>query len=349
MPNSSAMPPKNIPTIRSIAKTLRLAPATVSDALRGTGRVDPATARRVTLAAEKAGYKINPLTTALMSGIRRSSTNTFRGVIAAVDINEGGQYPHGPFPRQIVVGARQRATELGYHFEEFVTGEGALPIPRLDSILKSRGIHGVMLLPAWHSPDLSALDWTNYAGVYTDNVIERPRLHSVCTDHYRSMMDLLARLVARGYRRPGLALEQGRDDRLLLRQSAAFRAFQESHPENAGVPILVVPKLNQRNFAPWFKRHKPDVVINHHDETVDWMESCGAQIPERHGYVCLNVINSTRPCAALDLQPRQLGARAVELLIGQLQRAEYGSPAWTTTTMLTASWLDGPTLRAAQA
>lgn len=340
------MAEKNNPTIRSLAKNLRLAPATVSDALRGTGRVDPATARRVQLAAEKSGYKINPLTTALMSDLRRSRATTFRGVIAAIDINESQRFPHGPFPRQIVEGARQRAKELGFQFEEFLAGQEALSLSRLDSILKSRGIHSIMLLPAWKAPDLSPIDWSNYAGVYTDNVIERPRLHSVCTDHYRSMMELLARLQERGYRRPGLMLERGRDERLLLRQSAAFRAFQESHPDAVDpVPILFAQEFSQKEFTPWFKRHRPDVVINHFDETIGWMEACGARLPDTHGYVCLNVINRTRPCAAIDLQPRQLGARAVELLIGQLQRAEYGSQAWTTTTMLTASWLEGPTLR----
>jgi LacI family transcriptional regulator len=341
------MAEKSIPTIRSLAKTLRLSPTTVSDALRGVGRVDKTTAKRIRQLAEKVGYKSNPLTTALMSGFRRSRAATFRGVIAAVDINEPARFPHGPFPKQISAGARRRAIELGFHFEEFVAGHDALPLPRLDSILKSRGIHGVMIMPAWLAPDVSALDWSHYAGVYTDNFIEKPRLHTVCSDHYRSMMELLARLRARGYRRPGLMLEQGRDDRLLLRQSAAFRAFQESQvDEGERVPILFAREFAEKPFSAWFKRHQPDVVLNHYDDTVGWMEACGAKVPETHGYVCLNAINRTRPCAALDLQPQQLGARAVELLVGQLQRAEYGSPSWTTATMLTASWVDGPTLRA---
>jgi LacI family transcriptional regulator len=343
------MAEKNIPTIRSLAKTLRLSPTTVSDALRGVGRVDQTTAKRVRQLADKVGYKTNPLTTALMSGFRRSRAATFRGVIAAVDINEAARFPHGPFPKQISAGARQRATELGFHFEEFVAGRNALPLHRLDSILKSRGIHGIMIMPAWLAPDVSELDWSNYAGVYTDNFIEKPRLHTVCSDHYRSMMDLLSRLVARGYKRPGLMLERGRDERLLLRQSASFRAFQESHASTVEVvPILFASEFSQKEFTPWFKRHKPDVVLNHYDETVGWMEAAGASVPKTHGYVCLNVINRTRPTAALDLQPKQLGARAVELLIGQLQRAEYGSPSWTTSTMLTASWLEGPTLRPAE-
>jgi LacI family transcriptional regulator len=335
------------PTIRSLARTLRLSPTTVSDALRGVGRVDPATARRVKLAADAAGYRPNPLTTALMSDLRRSRASTFRGVLAAVDISEAERYPHGPFPTQIVVGARQRAKELGFKFEEFVVGLKGLSLSRLDSILQSRDIHGVMVLPSWTAPDVSQLSWSKYAGVYTDNVIERPRLHNICPDHYRSMMDLLQRLLARGYRRPGLMIEVGRDERLLLRQSAAFRAFQASHAEIEPVPILSSTGYRRDEFIPWFKRHRPDVVLSHFDETVAWMADCGAKIPSEHGYVCLNTLYKTRACAGLDLQPQALGARAVELLIGQLHRSEYGSPTWPTTTMLPATWIEGPTLRPA--
>jgi LacI family transcriptional regulator len=57
----------------------------------------------------------------------------------------------------------------------------------------------------------------------------------------------------------------------------------------------------------------------------------------------------TRPCAGLDLQPRALGSRGVELLIGQLQRNERGIPDWPSTTTIPAQWVDGPTLRTAAA
>jgi LacI family transcriptional regulator len=39
------------------------------------------------------------------------------------------------------------------------------------------------------------------------------------------------------------------------------------------------------------------------------------------------------------------GARATELLIGQLQHNETGIPAWPSTTTIPAKWVDGPTLR----
>ena len=76
------------PTLRSLAKVLGLSRTTVSDALRGSPRVDPNTALRVKKAAQEAGYRRNPLAGALMSELRRSRGTAFRGVLAAVDFNE---------------------------------------------------------------------------------------------------------------------------------------------------------------------------------------------------------------------------------------------------------------------
>ncbi|WP_414664705.1 LacI family DNA-binding transcriptional regulator [Horticoccus sp. 23ND18S-11] len=334
------------PTLRSLAKVLGLSRTTVSDALRGSPRVDPNTALRVKKAAREAGYRRNPLAGALMSELRRSRGTAFRGVLAAVDFNE----PDRPdaaarYHRELVIGAETRATELGFKVEKFSVGHAGVSVQRLDSILQSRGIHGVILLPAWDEPDLSNLDWTQFAGVYTDYIIERPALHSVCSDHYRSMLAALQRLVALGYRRPGLFLQRHHDERLQYRWGAAFRAFQENQAGIQVVPPLVVDTFTKEDFVKWFRKNKPDVVLGHHSIAIDWMESCGAELPATHGFVCLNVLMKTRPCAGLDLQPRTLGARSTELLIAQLQRNETGIPEWPSTTTIPAHWVDGPTLR----
>jgi LacI family transcriptional regulator len=334
------------PTLRTLARTLGLSRTTVSDALRGSPRVDPGTAARVKKAAREAGYRRNPLAGALMSELRRSRGTAFRGVLAAIDFHEPDRpEPFARYHRELVVGAEARATELGFKVEKFVVGRAGLSVQRLDSILQSRGIHGVILLPVWDEPDLSNLDWSRFAGIYTDYIIERPALHSVCSDHYRSMLAALQRIAALGYRRPGLYLQKHQDERLQFRWGAAFRAFQESHPAVKAVPPLIVETFKREEFTPWFRRQKPDVVLSHNSEAMDWMESCGAQIPATHGFVCLNVLMKTRPCAGLDLQPRQLGSRATEMLIAQLQRNETGIPEWPSTTTIPARWIDGPSLR----
>lgn len=339
--------PGSAPTLRSLARVLGLSRTTVSDALRGSPRVDPATAARVRKAASEAGYRRNPLAGALMSELRRSRGTAFRGVLAAIDFNE----PSRPelaarYHRELVAGAETRAAELGFKVEKFGVGSAGLSVQRLDSILQSRGIHGVILLPVWDEPDLSKLDWTRFSGIYTDYIIERPALHAVCSDHYRSLLAALQRLAGLGYCRPGLFLQKHQDERLQYRWGAAFRAFQESHPAVKPIPPLIVESFTREEFTRWFRRHKPDVVLGHHTESIGWMESCGAELPATHGFFCLNALMKTRPTAGLDLQPRTLGARAAELLIAQLQRNETGIPEWPSTTMIPAKWVDGPTLRA---
>ena len=340
--------PAPAPTLRSLARTLGLSRTTVSDALRGSPRVDPVTALRVKKAAREAGYRRNPLAGALMSELRRSRGTSFRGVLAAVDFNEPDRPDSAArFHSELVAGAQTRATELGFKLEKFSVGRAGITVQRLDSILQSRGIHGIFLLPAWDEPDLSHLDWTRYAGIYTDYIIERPALHSVCSDHYRSLLAALQRLATLGYTRPGLFLQKHHDERLQHRWGAAFRTFQENHANIRAVPPLIVETFSREVFLKWFRRHKPDVVLAHNTEAIDWMESAGAKIPSMHGFVCLNVLMRTHPCAGLDLQPRQLGARGAELLIAQLQRNEAGIPEWPSTTTIPAHWVDGPTLRSA--
>src|SRR5512138_2712182 len=188
------------PTLRSLAKVLGLSRTTVSDALRGSPRVDPNTAARVRKAAREAGYRRNPLAGALMSELRRSRGTAFRGVLAAVDFNEPDRPENAvPYHRELVLGAETRATALGFKVEKFSVGHAGVSVQRLDSILQSRGIHGVILLPAWEEPDLSNLDWTQFAEIYTDYMIERPALHSVCSDHHRSLLAALQRLRTLGY------------------------------------------------------------------------------------------------------------------------------------------------------
>ena len=336
------------PTLRSLAKILNLSRTTVSDALRGSPRVDPDTATRVKQAAHAAGYERNPLAGALMSELRRSRGSTFRGVLAAVNFNEPARPNDAArYHRELVLGAESRATALGFKVEQFAVGPAGVSVQRLNSILQSRGIHGVILLPAWDEPDLSKLDWTQFAGVYTDYIIERPALHSVCPDHYRSLLAALQRLAALGYRRPGLFLKKHQDERLQFRWSAAFRTFQESHPDTQALPPLIEETITQENFIAWFRRHQPDVVIGHPTEAIGWMQACGAQVPATHGFICLNSHMKSHPCAGLDLQPSTLGARAAELLVAQLQRNETGIPKWPSTTTIPARWINGPTLRPA--
>lgn len=83
-------------------------------------------------------------------------------------------------------------------------------------------------------------------------------------------------------------------------------------------------------------------------DVIEWMEFCGARLPQTHGFASLNLLYKKHACAGLDQQPCELGARAVELLVAQLHRNECGVPEWATTTIVPARWVEGPTVRKAQ-
>lgn len=281
-----------------------------------------------------------------MSEMRRSRAGTFRGVVAALDFDE----PDRPaaaarFHKELIRGATDRAKELGFKIESFVVGRRGVSVQRLDQILQSRGIHGVLLLPAWDDPDLTRLDWSRYAGIYADYIIERPPLHSVCSDHYRAMITVLPRLAARGYTRPGLVLNQHHDERLQHRWQGAFLAHHASRPDADFVPPLILTQSNRDAFIAWFKTHKPNVVLAHDATLIDWMTEAGASVPETHGFCCLNVGVNARRCAGIDLQPALLGGRGVELIIAQIYRSEFGVPETPSTTTIPARWVEGPTVR----
>jgi DNA-binding LacI/PurR family transcriptional regulator len=341
-PNSMA-----IKSVRDLARSLGISHTTVSDALRNSPRVRLETRERVLAAADEAGYRYNPLAGALMSEMRRSGVGTFRGVLAVVDLEceEARDQHTRAYHRAIVKGAKEAAERLGFKAEPFVLGRAQMSVTRLGSILHSRGIRGILILPAGVTPDIEDLDWDHFAGIYTDYIIERPALDSVCSDHFRSMYVALHHLQQLGYRRPGLALHESQDSRLLYRWEAAFRMYHSHHGGFDSAEPLMLSELSHDAFAEWFRAAEPDVVLSHRAVVLDWMRDLGAVVPETHGFCCLNVAFSPFPSGGLDLQPGLIGARGTKALIAQLHRNEYGIPATSSTITIPAVWRDGPTLR----
>jgi len=334
------------PTLRTLARQLGLSRTTISEALGGSPRVKAETAAKVKAAAEAAGYVRNPLTGAVMSQLRRSRSQQFRGVLAALEIvDEAHTALARRYSRALMSGISSRAEEMGFTVERFTVGPQGIRPNRLDTILHTRGIQGLILLPASGSPDLSALSWDRYTAVYTDYFIEAPPLHCVCCDHYRSMVTLMGELRARGYQRPGLFMDNALSERLQFRWEGAFLAVQDHSPPPRPIPVLRSRALGAEEFTAWFRQHRPDVVIGHFPEAVRWMEAAGAALPETHGFVCLNVLRTNHDCTSLDLQPAEIGARATELVVGQLLHHEMGVPARPSLTTLPARLIEGPTLR----
>lgn len=336
-----------INSVRELAKVLGLSHTTISDALRGSSRVKESTRQKVLKAAKDYGYHYNPLAGALMSQMRRGSADTFRGVIAVVDLEGAKQRPEifARYHQEVTAGAALAAKKTGFKIESFALGSEGISVDRLNSILISRGIRGILILPAGAEPDLSVLDWSHFSGVYTDYIIEHPALDSVCSNHFRSMFLVMNKMKDFGYNRPGLVMHKAHDGRLLHRWEAAFRIYHEYYSHFSNIKPLILESYDEKEFLNWFHSEKPDVVLCHRNRVLNWMRSSGAQVPETHGYCCLNVKMSVDPVAGLDLQPKVIGERGMELLVSLIYSNKIGIPETASNTTIPSAWVDGPTLR----
>jgi LacI family transcriptional regulator len=334
------------PTIRSLARKLRLSHATVSEALRDVPRVNVETRKRVQQAAARAGYRLNPLLAAALSAVRRGRHQKFQGTLAVVDTAEGGRREQKIFHRELTMGARARAQELGFNVELFWVPEydSEPHLRRLQSVLRARGISGLVLMPFPIARDISTFDFSRFAAVQLDHCLLRPRLHTITPDNYSSMMHALARLRERGYTRIGLCMDQEKDIHLNCKWSAGFHAFFRSVGRPSDGPALIASPLTRSKFIQWFERYRPQVVVGHVQTMVSWLEQADVRVPEHVGFLKLNTTERIAECTGLDLQPRQLGAIAVETVVAMLHRQEWGIPQGAQTTMLEAEWVEGPTL-----
>ncbi len=335
-------------SIRSLARELGLSTATVSEALRDSPRVKPETKSRVIAAATAVGYHRNPLLGATFSALRQGRHQGFSGTLALVDCAPAdGRTELMLFHREVARGAEARARELGFKTEVFWVGRAApaLSVTRLNSVLRARGIPGVIFLPFDQRQDFSGFDLESFAAVSMDHRLIKPRLHTIQPDHYLSMRRCLETLTERGYRRIGLCLEARKDERVDHKWSSGFISFFRLSGRELVVPPLIVPKLDRKVFGRWFNRHRPDLVVAHEQAITNWLEESGAGVPDDVGFFRINVTERSKPCAGLNLLPEQLGATAVETVVGMLHRRETGAPRFPNSISIDAVFADGPTLR----
>lgn len=336
------------PSIRDIARILGISHTTVSQALRNKCNVKLATRKRVQAAADSLGYQINPLAGSVMAQMRLKRGAAFCATLAIIDLDgtEGRPPASAEYHQELFEGASDRAVELGFRPEIIRTDNGDTVGRNINSILQERGIHGALLLPVRKFQTVTRQDWSRCACVYADYVEGQTALHNICPDHFGAMRAAIRHLGALGYRRPGLVLEQSEERRLFGRWGSAFSLFATGKGRHDKASKLITSGNAHREFSTWFKSYRPDVVIGHGAEIMDWMRECGASIPSTHGFCCLNIVkNPDLACTGLDQQPRMIGARGIEMVIAQLQRGEYGVPSQPLSTAMPSVWSEGPTLR----
>ncbi len=323
-------------SLRKLAADLGVSHSTVSAALRGLPGVKPTTRERVRSFAASSGYRLNPLASAVMGELRRARGGVFRGVLAVLRLEPRALLAAETerAQRRAAAGVAERAAELGFGIEEITLGQRGHEPARLEDILVSRGVDGVLVFAPEDDERMRLVDWSRLNAVVIGPAAAEHGLCAVCIDHLDAAARALGRLRAAGYRRPGLVLRSNESAESRRRWAAAFQvAWAAGAGEAAGrggekAPRLFVLEADHgEEFRRWVETELIDVVVSGADKRSRY------PIPA----FSLDLPGERTTEAGIDQGHERFGARAVDLLTEQLMRNREVTRE-ASVTLLPARW-----------
>lgn len=336
-------------TQQDVARETGLSQTAVSLALRNSPDIPAATIRRVRAAAKRLGYRPDPLISALMAQRQRRRQGSFRAKIAFLTAftrrDERGQsaYASGCFE-----GAQRAAAERGYVCEPFWLREPGITGPRLSTILWTQNVQGLLVAPLPVDHPTPALEWEKFAALSLDYSLARPVLSRVVDDHAFGIERVLDEIARRGYRRPGLVLRASQDVRTHHSRLGVFLVHRRLRPEWQDVPPLILPedRWDAPLFVAWLRRERPDVILTEELVVPAVVRDAGLRVPGDLGIAFFHKERPARSLSGLQINSREVGATAANILIRMIETNERGEARVPTTTLVQSfTWNDGRTLR----
>ncbi|MDR1283765.1 MAG: LacI family DNA-binding transcriptional regulator [Opitutaceae bacterium] len=339
------------PTTRALAAKLGICHNTVARALRNAPRVSPATRQRVLEAAAAAGYRVNPLVTALMAQVRQHRRVLPSGEVLAFLTAAPTEHAWKRLSSHVdqFAGARAKAAAAGFDLQAMWLGSRGEHSRQLSRVMAARGVRGAMIAPP--PPDLqpSGLDWSRMAVVTLGSASRCTRVPLHHAGHYGNdiMPTCFIRLHEAGYRRIGIAINK----RFAAQPPSLIASFIGTRWWFGGknIPPLLIDDDDGSKvpFFRWLEKHRPDAVIGiWPDCPLSWLNEYGIRVPEDAAYVSIDVGgDNIGKIAGIRQDNRGLGMAAADLLIGQIFRNEIGSPVAPIVTLVKSTWQDGPTMR----
>ena len=333
------------PTLRDLAKKAGVHYTTISRALRNDPQLPEETRNRLKALAEAEGYRPDPVISRFMTEFQRGRANrppqTLGLLTYKTRMGKGSEH-FKTFCQTV----SRRAAELGYRIEELWMREPGMTAKRLNKIIWTRGIDGIIIPPSFSSPaGHLTLDLTNLAVILHCHEIWRPQLHRVEPHNFQNMLIVMRVMRRRKYRRIGLMMFWGADRTTGHEWEGAYHYYHVVHPELAKIPVLYSDQMEDPAILKWVKTNRLDAVVGGYPEHADFFLKNGFKVPEKLGFACLSVNPWERPCAGLDMRAEEIDRAAVDAVVDQINRHEKGVPKIPRHILIEGVWHEGPTVR----
>ncbi len=290
------------------------------------------------------GYVPDAAVVELMTRVRQRPVPAApTATLAWINTHPGEKVWHDlPWFRGYLEGARARAAERGYALDEFWLKAKGMTPRRLDTILRARGIKGVLVPPPAEGYARLSLDWARYAGVAIESNLYRPALDRVAPDYFGNTEIALRALWHQGARRIGLWIGRYQDVHSRHAITGAFLSWQARL--RGGVVRLapMIPNFNHatssRLFSAWYKEHRPDAVVCIDEVVKIYAQEAGLRVPEDLRLAHLNLHPGCGVTMGIAQRHFELGAVAVDMLVGNVLNGRFGVPPLLRETVIVGEW-----------
>ena len=328
--------------MKEIAAEAGCSVMTVSLALRDNPRISLQTRERIRELATSMGYRPNPMVATLMAHISSGRSIQYQANLAFLVSRDIWQQRW--IKSDVFEGIQQRAEALGFLIDILWTEDFIEHPGRIEKVLRSRNIQGVIVAPLAESGSLDKFEWSEWSAAAIGNSLIFPHLHRVTHHQFHGMALIHETLRKKGYVRIGLAMNRLVDDKVDHNWSSCAAGVHLRLPSKERVPIFL-DELEPEAISRWLKKCRPDVVIGH-DGLLESVQKLGLLIPQDLAFALVSVPStfSHRKFSGLNQNWRVVGAAAVDTVVAQIHRNERGIPLHPKTVMIEGSWIEGETV-----
>lgn len=320
---------------------------TVSLALRRNPRISLAVRQKIQALARRVGYQPDPEVSRFMTYLRSAKPHQRGAVIGFLHcLAEKSPWRYDVRFAKFHASAAKRCEELGYRLEEYWVSEPGMTPRRLDGILRTRGIEGVLLTPLFQGGKYAALDFSNLAVVAIGYSVLKPKVNRVSANHFHATSLALSKIQQHGYKKPGLYILDDVDTIYGHQIVAAFRYHEFRFTKGQRLwPSLISRTMSEQEFISWVESSRPDVVLGPGAEPLTWLKNAGWSVPGKIGYVNLSWMESDPECAGIALNYEGVAASAVDLLVTHINHRQRGIPGSPFSVQIEGSWVEGRSIR----
>lgn len=335
-------------SLRDIAAEIGVSHVTVSLALRGDPRISVERRREIAAAAERLGYRPDPMLASLSAYRQAKKPVEIRSTVAWLN-----QWPD---PRQLRRfqefdaywrGAQDYAARLGYRLDEFVLKPDLTPA-RLQQILLARNVRGILIPPHSQGLHLPGFDWDQFSVVRLGISVQQLRVHIVTSDQMNCAAMAFERMWEKGYRRIAYVTAHPFERNTGGNFRAGYLSAQDARvPLRSHLAPLTLSDTNRgadtRLFRKWLRSTRPDAILTAIGHLPELLETTRCRVPHDVGVAALSLLDGHFD-AGVDQNSVEVGRVAMATLAGLIHQNERGIPQYCRRILVEGRWVDGTSL-----